>query len=144
MSFLQLRVPVIGVAISAVTACSISQDVRPVKSDKITTVCLEQNKAVKMAAFEPTLRRLIEERGVATSVFSSSRPASCRYLAKYTANWRWDGAMYLYYARIEVMDGDRTIGSAEYDARSGTLSLRKYGTTEGKLRPMVAKLFPKK
>jgi hypothetical protein len=64
-----------------------------------------------------------------------------RYLARYVANWRWDLAMYLYYVRIEVFEDSRSIGLAEYDATLGGLNLGKFGSTEGKLRPLVDQLF---
>jgi hypothetical protein len=123
------------------SACAINQNVTPVQRSAIEDLCIERNDKVLMADFEPTLGRLIEERGIKVRPFSGARPDDCRHLARYIANWRWDLAMYLYYVRIEVFEDSRSIGLAEYDATLGGLNLGKFGSTEGKLRPLVDQLF---
>ncbi len=135
------------VAALALSACSISENVTPVKSSAIESpievLCIEKNDKVLMASFEPTLGRLIEEQGIEVRYFSNTRPEGCRHIARYVANWRWDFSMNLSYVRIEVFEDGWSIGVAEYDARWGGLNLGKFGSTEGKLRPLVSKLFVK-
>ena len=123
-------------------ACSINQKVAPVESAEIQTLCVESNSDVFMEEFQPTLVRLIEARGVETRVYSGARPEDCHHTAIYTANWRWDFAMYLSYARIEIIENHRSVGVAEYDASLGGLNLGKFGTTEDKIRPLIEELFP--
>jgi len=135
------RIGLALLVLATLAGCAINQNVAPVKPSEITLLCIERNDDVMMAEFTPTLQRLIEARGVKTRLISGERPPECRYLARYTANWRWDLAMYLVYARIEVLDGLRQIGSAEYDATLGGLNLGKFGATEEKLRPLVDQLF---
>ena len=83
---------------SLLAACSINQKVDPIESAEIQTLCIERNSDVFMEEFEPTLVRLIEARGVETRVYQGDRPEDCQHTAIYTANWRWDLAMYLSYA----------------------------------------------
>jgi hypothetical protein len=124
------------------SACSINRNVAPVQASGIDQLCIESNDKVLMKDFEPTLSRLIEERGVRTRFFSGARPEDCRHVASYVANWRWDFAMYLYYVRIEIFEDFRSVGLAEYDAALGGLNLDKFGSTEHKLRPLIEQLFP--
>lgn len=126
----------------ALAACSIDRNVAPVAPARIELLCIEQNANVLMADFEPTLKRLIEARGIPTRLYSGAQPPECRHVARYVANWRWDLAMYLYYVRIEVFEDHKSIGSAEYDATLGGLNLDKFGSTESKLAPLVSQLFP--
>lgn len=123
-------------------SCAIDRNVRPVESAKIELLCIEQNEAVLMDEFEPTLLRLIGARGISTQTFKGDRPEQCRHVLQYVANWRWDMAMYLYYAKIDVFDGFDKVGSAEYDATMGGLNLDKFGSTEAKIEPLVGQLFP--
>lgn len=121
--------------------CAIDQKVSPVSGPRIASVCIQQNDEVLMDGFLPALRKQIESRGVATTVFQGDAPVDCRHRLTYTANWQWDLAMYLTYVQIEVRDGDALIGSANYDARLGGLNLEKFGATETKLQPLIAQLF---
>lgn len=132
---------VIGITLSA---CTISESVNPVKDTAVREVCIQNNSSVQMSAFEPTLKRLIEEQGVKTKSYSGNTPPNdCSYTLTYTANWRWDLAIYLFYARIEVFNRGRSVGMVEYDARRGGANMNKFGRTEAKLRPLIQRLFPK-
>lgn len=126
----------------ALAGCTITQDVQPVKAGAVDSVCIERNSGVLMEGFLPELESLIAERGIETMVYEGDPPASCQTLVKYSANWRWDMAMYLHYAKIEVFEGRRVLGSAEYDARSGGANFGKFGSTREKIAPLVAQLFP--
>lgn len=123
------------------SGCAINQSVRPVEGTKIAEICIEQNDAVLMEGFLPTLRRSIEARGVATRVYEGPVPADCRHHLTYTANWQWDMAMYLTYALIEVREGTTVLGTATYDARNGGLNMGKFGSTESKIAPLIQQLF---
>jgi len=131
-----------AVAAFAVSACTINQNVAPVKPTAVSELCIQRNDKVLMDEFEPTLARLIEARGVKTRFYTGARPADCRHNATYIANWRWDLAMYLYYFRIEIFEDFKSVGLAEYDAALGGANMGKFGSTEEKLKPLIDQLFP--
>jgi hypothetical protein len=132
-----------GAALGAtllVAECTITQSVDPV-GERPSEVCVARNDQVHMEGFHAELVRQIEARGIATRSVEDAVPANCRYLVTYTANWRWDLAMYLSYARIEVSEGGQPVGSAVYDATQGGGNFDKFGPTGEKIAPLVAKLF---
>lgn len=129
-------------AVLALAACTISRNVAPVETAGIDVLCVEHNAKTHMADFEPTMIRLIEARGVKTRVYTDARPDDCRHTAVYSANWRWDFAMYLTYFRIEIFDDFKSVAVAEYDAALGGMNLDKFGPTEAKIRPLIEQLFP--
>lgn len=129
-------------AFAALGACSITQTVKPVETDRIAAICIEQNDRVAMQGFLPELESLIQARGIRTQIYLGALPADCTYRLSYTANWGWDLAVYLTYARLDVYEGATEIGNAEYDARSGSGNLDKFGPTRSKLETLVAALFP--
>jgi hypothetical protein len=123
-----------------VMGCTISQSVDPV-AVRPAEVCVARNDTVHMAGFHDELVRQIEARGIAVRSFAGALPADCRHRVNYTANWRWDMAMYLSYAQINVIEGDRPVGSATYDATQGGANMGKFGPTAEKLAPLVGQLF---
>ncbi len=128
-------------AAALLAGCTITQTVKPVEGVEITSVCIERNDAVLMEGFLPALRRRIEAQGITASVYDGERPEDCRYKVAYTANWQWDMAMYLTYARIEVFDGPNLVGDAVYDATGGGANMEKFGPTEQKIGPLIEQLF---
>jgi len=141
-----LKITIIPVLAAAATlaGCSIVQKVDPVPVGSVEQVCVERNTAVHMDGFHPDLSRLIEAQGYKVSTIEGAAPAACSHIVSYTANWGWDLAMYLTYARVEVMQDGRRVGQIEYDARSGSGNMGKFGATSAKLQPLVAQLFPKR
>lgn len=141
---LSKKIPALILMGALLSACAINKKIEPVTQTGIESVCIKQNPAVAMDAFEPLLQRLIEEQGIKTSVYTGQKPANCRIGVEYTARWRWDLAMYLFYAQIRVFDQSGQIGLAEYDAMMGGANLGKFGTTEEKIAPLVKQLFAKR
>lgn len=138
-----LHAAVVLACAALVGACSISTTVRPVADVKITDLCIQFNPAVSQEGFLPELRKQIEGYGVKTSVFNGDVPAECRYHMTYTANWRWDMALYLFYAEVKVFEGRNQLGEGVYDARMGGANMSKFGPTAEKLRTITAPLFGK-
>jgi hypothetical protein len=133
-----------GASALVLAGCAINQNVRPVAVTGITQVCIKANPQVMMDDFVKELRSQIEARGVRTSVYDGERPTSCRHHVEYTANWRWDLAMYLAFAKLDVYEDNLLVGQATYDALGGGFRLDKFGPTAEKLRVLVDQLFPKK
>lgn len=123
-----------------VTGCTISQSVDPLAA-RPTEVCIARNETVHMGGFHEELARQIQARGIAVRSFEGAVPDDCRHRVSYTANWRWDLAMYLQYAQIDVFDEDQQVGSAVYDATMGGANFGKFGPTSEKIAPLVAQLF---
>ena len=133
--------PVLALIVTLLAAgCTISQSVDPIGA-RPAEVCIARNETVHMEGFHDELVRQIEARGIATRSFAGAMPEDCRYRVSYTANWRWDMAMYLSYARIDVSDRGQPVGSAVYDATEGGANMAKFGPTAEKIAPLVAELF---
>ena len=135
------RSPWIALAVLFATGCTITRSVEPVPRALDATLCLEENDAVWSKEFLPALRDEFQRHGIRTTVYRGPRPAECRYHATYAAKWRWDMATYLRSADIQVFDYARPIGRVVYDAGGGTASLRKFGPTMSKLRPLIDELL---
>ena len=123
-----------------VMSCTISQSVDPVAARPVE-VCIARNSEVHMSGFHNELVRQIEAQGIAVRSFDGGVPEDCRHRVSYTANWRWDLAMYLQYAKIDVFDQGRPVGSAVYDATMGGANFNKFGPTSEKIAPLVSQLF---
>ncbi|MEM2159327.1 MAG: Sbal_3080 family lipoprotein [Candidatus Nitrosotenuis sp.] len=117
------------------SGCSISTTVKPL-TKQINEICIEKNDDILMDDFLPTIERTLDEIKISHKIDSN-----CDDVLKYTANWRWDLAMYLYYADFAIYEGQKKIAHAEYDATMGGARLDKFGTTENKIKPIIKKLF---
>jgi hypothetical protein len=137
----RIKIAVLAVA-AAAAGCAITQKVEPVKVAGISQVCLKKNPAVMMDGFLGELESQLKSKGMQVSVFDGAKPAGCRHHVEYTANWRWDLAMYLVFAEIRVYESDLLVGQANYDARGGGGRMDKFGPTNEKLRPLIDQLFP--
>jgi hypothetical protein len=132
---------VLACAALALSACAITQTVRPVTDSHIDLLCIQRNPQVFMAEFVDVLRSDVEAQGIKARVYDGEPPAQCRYRMEYTANWRWDLAMYLAFAELRVYDKGLLIGEANYDARAGGGRPDKFGSTATKLKPLVDQLL---
>ncbi|MEM7506470.1 MAG: Sbal_3080 family lipoprotein [Pseudomonadota bacterium] len=132
----------LAVSTFAIVACSIKQDVRPVAAKPVDTLCVETNRDVAQPGFEPALVRQIAARSIAVQTVDRASREECATVMTYTANWRWDLALYLYYAELIVTDDSGEIGRAVYDAKQGGLNFGKFGRTEDKIQSLVTQLFP--
>lgn len=94
-----------------------------------------------MSGFHDKLVRQIEARGIVTRSYEGAVPEACRHRVAYVANWRWDMAMFLSHARIEVFERGQPVGQAVYDATKGGANMGKFGPTSEKIAPLVAELF---
>jgi hypothetical protein len=130
----------IAVLVLALSGCSISQTIDPVKAP-VSQVCVLKNPKVLMEEFLPELQKQIQGKGFPTQEYTGARPSACSHHLEYTANWAWDMAMYLTYAEMRVYDRAGLAGKAVYDARRGSGRLDKFGRTAEKIGPLVDELF---
>ncbi|SHN66363.1 Sbal_3080 family lipoprotein [Desulfovibrio litoralis] len=124
------------------TACSIKQTVEPITVQTDKTICIVEDPDVK-EGFLQTYQQVLRERGYFFKVVHQGDSLqNCAITSTYTGLWRWDLALYLAYARIEVLQDGRRIGLAEYDSLSAGVNMGKFVRGETKIRELVEKLFP--
>lgn len=127
---------------AALGSCSITDAVEPVqRCDPIERVYVLRNESVHMGEFHDALCRAFEDQGVPTETVDGHLTDDMPITATYTANWKWDMAMYLSYFEVTLREDRRPIGRAEYDARSGSFNMSKFGRTEQKIRPLITELL---
>ena len=130
--------------VTALYGCAISQSVEPTSSVVAGEICIIENPDVRPKFLE-IYQRELGKKGFKTRVIpATSTLFDCPQTSRYTANWRWDMAMYLAYADLRVLEDGLLVGQATYDSLAGPLNLAKFGTTADKLRPLVDQLFAKK
>jgi hypothetical protein len=139
---------IMGSALAAaalgLAGCAITQNVRPVAAPDIALLCIKKNPDVLMSEFVTELKSQVEAKGMKALVYDAAAPADCRHRLEYSANWRWDLAMYLVFADLRVYDRELLIGQANYDARGGGGRLDKFGPTAGKLQRLLDELFARR
>ncbi len=131
-----------AVVAASLSGCAIHQNVRPVDRFDAREVCVIDNPAVKFD-FLPAYRRALEARGYAVKMLPASAGVrDCPITTTYTANWRWDLAMYMAYAEIKVYNNGKAAGEAVYDALKGGGNMSKFIKGEEKIKELVTQLFP--
>lgn len=134
---------VVGLVLSA---CSIKQDVTPVteqvESDEI---CIVDNPAVRQGFLEAMQKALVE-RGYKPKVFSKNDKAldACEYNLIYTANWKWDLALYMAYVKIDLIHKNRVVGAALYDSNHGGANPKKWVKGDKKVNELISQMLPLK
>jgi len=128
----------------ALVACSIKQNVRPVTPADLATreICIRENKTVREGFLE-AYRQALESKGFSVRVLDPDAGIrACPLLTTYTANWRWDLALYMAYAELTVFRDGNEIGKATYDALMGGGRMDKFIKADEKVRELVSQLFP--
>jgi hypothetical protein len=139
-----MKLAVALLAASAIAGCAITQTVKPVTASGMSQICVKNNPQVMMKEFANELRAQVERKGYKATTFDGERPSGCRHHMEYTANWRWDMAMYLVFADLRVYEDGLLVGQATYDAHGGGANMSKFGATSEKLQRLVDELFAKK
>jgi len=125
------------------SGCSIVQKVEPVAKLELKEVCIIDNPLVTKQAFFETYRDTLHKKGfVVKKLAPNSASNSCPVTSTYTANWKWDMALYLSYADIKIFREGVQAGSAVYDAREGQANMSKFIKGEEKVKELVELLFP--
>jgi len=138
---MKIRIIAALLAALALSACAISQDVRPVLLAPAAEVCIVRNADVRPGFLE-AIERNVSQRGYATRTLDAgSSPQTCPTVMTYTANWTWDMTMYLVYARMDIYQNGVRTGEAEYNARAGSANMGKYISADEKVAELIAELF---
>jgi len=127
----------------ALTGCAINQTVKPVERLESKQICIVQNPAVTQQAFLATYQRVLTEKGYVVRQLPPGSPlTACPITSTYTANWRWDLALYMAFADIKVYSNGQQFGQATYDAMGGGANMGKFIKGETKIEELVGQLFP--
>ncbi len=134
---------IVGLSLSA---CSIRQDVTPATEQMETDeICIVDNPAVRHGFIEAMQKTLVE-RGYKPKTFNKNDKAldDCKYNIIYTANWKWDFAMYLAYAKIDVIHNNRVVAAALYDSNHGGANPKKWVKGDKKVNELISQMLPLK
>lgn len=135
----QLLLLIIGLF---VMGCTIHQKVDPVPKLAEAEICIVQNPDVRESFLE-TYQRALEGKNFKTRILPhTATPKECRQASTYTANWRWDLALYLAFVDINVFADGKSVGRAIYDSLGGGGNLSKFIDAEKKIYELVDQLFP--
>ena len=128
------------------SACSIRQDITP-STEQIETdeICIVDNPNVRNGFLEAMQKTLIE-RGYKPKVFSKNDRSldDCKYNIIYTANWKWDLALYMAYAKIDVIHNNRVVAAALYDSNHGGANPKKWVKGDNKVNELISQMLPLK
>jgi hypothetical protein len=127
-----------------ISGCAIQQTINPVPRFEGKEVCIVENLAVTQKGFLETYRQVLSEKGYAVKLLPAAATVTeCPVTSTYTANWRWDLALYMAYANIQVYNNGQLAGSATYDSTRGGANMNKFIKGEVKITELVNQLFPR-
>jgi len=104
----------------------------------LTKLAIVKNDKLHMSGMQPEVVKQVQAMGIATTLVDAP-PATDEPYMTFTANWKWDMAMYLKYFKAELFQNQQKVSGVEYKA-SG-MDLSKFGHTDEKIRPMLRKVF---
>lgn len=131
-----------SILVGGLVGCAIHQNVKPVDRFEGKQVCVIENAAVKFN-FLATFKNALERRGFVVKMLPTTAALrECPITVTYTANWRWDLAMYMAYAEIKVFNNGLPAGEAIYDSLKGGANMSKFINGENKIVELVNQLFP--
>lgn len=122
--------------------CSIQQQVIPVPTTEIRKICIINNPDVRESFLDAYIDALQSRDFHSEILDESATPIDCALTSTYTANWRWDLALYMAFAEIKVYDNGKEVGHALYDSLGGSGSLSKFISADLKVHELVDQLFP--
>ncbi len=129
---------------SAFSGCAIHQTVKPVENISEKQICVIENSAVR-AGFLDAYRRALTAKGYLVRQLPPTATISdCSITSTYTANWRWDLALYMSFAEIKVFSNGALAGEAKYDAQGGGANMGKFIDAQKKVEELTDQLFPGK
>jgi len=128
--------------VSLLSGCAIHQTIEPASAVVSGEICIIDNPDVR-ETFLDIYRRELEKKGFRTRVIPvTATHFDCPQVSRYTANWRWDIAMYMAFAEISIYEDGKRVGRVVYDSLQGDFNVGKYGHAETKIVELVDQLFP--
>jgi hypothetical protein len=139
---MNLRALLLVPAIVVLSGCAIHQTVKPMEAFAGKEVCLIENPKVKPGFLDAYRRTLMTKGYAVKQLAKDAAPDTCPITSMYSANWRWDMAMYMSYAEITVFKYGVPSGKATYDATRGGGNMNKFIEADKKITELVDSLFP--
>lgn len=115
---------------------------RPIPDVKITQICIIKNPDVFGEGFLPALKSQLKSYGISTQTWTAYNPDGCQYWLEYTANWRLNFIVSMYFAELKLYNHTTLIGGAIYDDTG--FGFHHEGGAEGKLKQLTEPLFSQK
>ncbi len=141
---MRLKLILVGAVVMLLGGCAITQNVSPVEPFDGKEICVIENPAVIQAAFLPTYQQKLEGKGYSVRVLpADAKVTDCPVTSTYTANWRWDLALYMAFADLRIFTNGKQAGQATYDSLSGGANLNKFIRADEKIGELVDQLFAK-
>ncbi|MFC3284478.1 Sbal_3080 family lipoprotein [Litchfieldella rifensis] len=138
---MKIKAAMLLVVSLVMSGCTIHQTVEPAQIDSGHRLCIVENPAVR-EGFLPEFISVLERKNIAYEVVGDSAvPTSCEWVARYTANWSWDLALYMSYAEIKVYRNGSLDGEAIYDSTRGGANMNKFIDAETKIQELVDQLL---
>lgn len=126
----------------SLSACAIEQTVKPVEGLQTREICVIDNPTVR-PGFMEAYNKTMQAKGYVLRQMPKDTPfTGCPVISSYTANWKWDMAMYMSFAQIRVYRDGYQVGEASYDARNGGGNMNKFIDADKKITELVNQLFP--
>lgn len=139
---MKIKIVLALMVLVALSGCAIRQTVKPVAKFDDKQICIIENTAVR-SGFLNAYKRVLTEKGyVVKQLPEDASLIDCPITSTYTANWRWDFAIYMSYAEIIVYNNAKPAGKASYDARRGSGNMNKFIDADKKISELVNQLFP--
>jgi hypothetical protein len=137
-----IRIILAGATLAAISGCAIHQTVKPVERFDAKEICIVNNPAVKEGFIDNYKRALASKGYTVKQLPADASLIECRITSTYTANWRWDMALYMSFADIVVYNNGKPVGKATYDATRGGGNMGKFIDASKKIEELVNQLFP--
>jgi hypothetical protein len=128
-------------AVFLISACTIKQVVEPSDLDQDAVLCIVENPEVR-EGFLQELKDVLDSKRILYSLGDTQQANSdCEWSLTYTANWRWDLALYMAYANIKIYRNGVLDGEATYDSSGGGANMGKFIDAETKIRELLDQLL---
>ena len=138
----KIKLGFVLVLLAILNGCAIRQTVKPVDKFDDKQICIIENTAVR-SGFLDAYKRVLTQKGyVVKQLPAGASLIECPITSTYTANWRWDLAIYMSYAEIIVYNNAKPAGQASYDATRGGGNMNKFIDADKKISELVNQLFP--
>ena len=117
------------------------QTVTPFENNSSLEICVIENPRIR-AEFLEAYRTALQEKGYVVEILHKHADISdCKVTSTYSARWRWDFALYMSYAKIEVFkNGEKSAETLYKIVREGASG--KFINASEKVRELVNQLFP--
>lgn len=128
----------------SLAGCTIRQEVKPValSGSEPRQICLIEDTSVLKDILGVYETALSQKGFTVRTLPQGTSVDACPLTSTYTANWRWDVALYLTYADLKVFRDGRLAGEALYDSTGGSANLSKFVHASKKIQELTDQLFP--